>query len=175
MRPLDKACGVYLYFVDGRNGGDMTPSPLRRSVDSFKALAHPGRLRMLAMLQDGPLSVCQITAVVHLAASTVSAHLTDLRHAGLLEDHKDGRFVSCALSRDPETRRLLADALRSVEEDEQVREDRHLASMLRELGAPSLCAAGFDLARLGIRRDAGAGSRGGEATRSSRRTTGTSR
>jgi DNA-binding transcriptional ArsR family regulator len=128
----------------------MRLSPLARSVDAFKALGHPGRLRILAMLEDGPLSVCQITAVLHLAPSTVSAHLTDLRRAGLLEDHKEGRFVSCALSRDREVRRLLADALSGLEGDEQVREDRHLASLLREVGAPSLCAAGFDLARLGI-------------------------
>ena len=137
----------------------MGPSPLSRSVESFKALAHPGRLRIMAMLQDGPLSVCQITAVLHLAASTVSAHLTDLRHAGLLEDHKEGRFVSCALSRDPEIRQIVADALGSLSGDEQVRQDRHLASRLRELGAPSLCAAGFDLARLGIRRDGSMGTR----------------
>lgn len=128
----------------------MSLPPLARSVDAFKALAHPGRLRILAMLQDGPLSVCQITAVLHLAPSTVSAHLTDLRRTGLLEEHKEGRFVSCALSRDREARRLVADALGGLEGDEQVREDRHLASLLREVGAPSLCAAGFDLARLGI-------------------------
>jgi DNA-binding transcriptional ArsR family regulator len=128
----------------------MRLSPLGRSVDSFKALAHPGRLRVLAMLQDGPLSVCQITAVLHLAASTVSAHLTELRRAGLLEDHKEGRFVSCALSRGPEVRRLVADVLAGLEGDEQVGDDRHLASLLRRLGAPSLCAAGLDLARLGI-------------------------
>jgi DNA-binding transcriptional ArsR family regulator len=128
----------------------MRPSPLSRSVDGFKALAHPGRLRVLAMLQDGPLSVCQITAVLHLATSTVSAHLADLRRAGLLDDHKEGRFVSCSLSSEPENRQLVVGALRGLEADEQVREDRHLASLLRELGAPSLCASGFDVARLGV-------------------------
>jgi ArsR family transcriptional regulator len=128
----------------------MRSSLLTHSVDAFKALAHPGRLRVLAMLQDGPLSVCQITAVLHLAPSTVSAHLTDLRRARLLEDHKQGRFVSCALSGEREVRKLAACALGGLEADEQVREDRRLASQLRELGAPSLCAAGFDLARLGI-------------------------
>jgi DNA-binding transcriptional ArsR family regulator len=128
----------------------MRLSPLSRSVDSFKALAHPGRLRILAMLQDGPLSVCQVTVVLHLAASTVSEHLTELRRAGLLEDHKEGRFVSCALSPESEVRQLIADALRGLEGDARVREDRQLASLLRELSAPSLCAARFDLRRLGV-------------------------
>jgi hypothetical protein len=50
----------------------------------------------------------------------------------------------------------VADALRAVEDDEQVREDRRLASQLRRLGAPSLCAAELDLARLGIEVEAGA-------------------
>lgn len=115
----------------------MRSTPLTRSVDAFKALAHPGRLRMQAMLQDGPLAVCQITSVLHLAASTVSAHLGELRRAGLLDDHKEGRFVSCALTSEPGARRLVADALRAVEDDDQVREDRRRASQLRRLGAPA--------------------------------------
>ena len=52
-------------------------------VRTHKALAHPGRLRILAMLRGGPLCVCQMTAVLKLAPSTVSAHLSELRSAGL--------------------------------------------------------------------------------------------
>ncbi len=59
----------------------MTRSPLSNQVDRYKALGHPVRLRILAMLRDGGLCVCQITAVLGLASSTVSAHLAELRRA----------------------------------------------------------------------------------------------
>ena len=62
-------------------------------VDAVKALAHPGRLRMLAMLRGGDLCVCQMTAVLELAASTVSSHLSDLRRAGLVTERKSGKWV----------------------------------------------------------------------------------
>ena len=64
----------------------MTHSTLPTVIDAVKALAHPGRLRILAMLRGGDLCVCQMTAVLELAASTVSSHLSDLRRAGLVTD-----------------------------------------------------------------------------------------
>ena len=65
----------------------MARATLPAVVDAVKALAHPGRLRILAMLRGGDLCVCQLTAVLELAASTVSSHLSDLRRAGLVEPH----------------------------------------------------------------------------------------
>jgi DNA-binding transcriptional ArsR family regulator len=41
------------------------------------------RPRIVAMLRGGELCVCQLTAVLDLAASTVSARLTDLKRAAL--------------------------------------------------------------------------------------------
>ena len=71
----------------------MASGPLRSVVDLFKALGHPVRLRILALLREGELCVCQIKAVVGLPTSTVSEHLAELRRAGLLEERKDGRWV----------------------------------------------------------------------------------
>jgi len=51
-------------------------------VELGKGLAHPARLRMLAMLAGGELCVCQMTAVLELAASTVSQHLAVLERGG---------------------------------------------------------------------------------------------
>jgi len=50
------------------------------------------------MLQIKPLCVCEITAVLDLAPSTVSKHLTLLRDAGLIEDKKEGRWVTYMIS-----------------------------------------------------------------------------
>ena len=77
-------------------------TPLARLVRTHKALAHPVRMRILAMLRSGPLCVCQMTMVLGLAASTVSEHLAELRAAALLSERKVGRWVeyrltSCAL------------------------------------------------------------------------------
>lgn len=58
-----------------------------------RAVADPNRVRILTMLRDGELCVCQITAVLALAPATVSKHLSLLRVAGLVRQRKDGRWV----------------------------------------------------------------------------------
>jgi DNA-binding transcriptional ArsR family regulator len=62
-----------------------------------KALADENRVRMLMLLQDGELCVCQITELFGLAASTISKHLSILYHAGLVDSRKDGRWIYYSL------------------------------------------------------------------------------
>ena len=63
----------------------------------FKALSDPNRLRILKMLEQKPLCVCEITQVLGLATSTVSKHLSILREAGFISDRKEGKWVNYLL------------------------------------------------------------------------------
>jgi len=56
----------------------------------LKALAHPSRLYLLALLSAGERCVCQLTQLVGADQSTVSKHLAILKNAGLIEDRKQG-------------------------------------------------------------------------------------
>jgi DNA-binding transcriptional ArsR family regulator len=129
-------------------------SHLARSVETHKALAHPVRQRLVAMLREGELCVCQMTAVLQLAASTVSAHLADLKRAGLLVESKSGRFVSYGWSSDPAAEAQLADVAARIAKDPQVVADAKLVRSLRRVDVEKLCRAELDLSRVGIRRPA---------------------
>lgn len=59
----------------------------------FKALSHPARRRMVAMLRDGPLASGDIAGRFDMAWPTVTAHLAALKTAGLVETEKDGASV----------------------------------------------------------------------------------
>jgi ArsR family transcriptional regulator len=85
----------------------MTTDALRPLVDTLKALAHPVRLRILALLYDGELCVCEVAGVLGLAPSTVSEHLTGLRRTGLVREWKVGRWVHVALSSEAAARPIL--------------------------------------------------------------------
>jgi DNA-binding transcriptional ArsR family regulator len=106
------------------------------------------------MLRDGGLCVCQMTAVLDLAASTVSAHLADLKRAGLLVESKDGRFVSYCWSGDPPAAAQLADVAQRIAKDPRVVADAKLVRSLRRVDVEQLCRVELDLARVGIRRPA---------------------
>lgn len=71
----------------------MPDEALRHTVRVTKALADTQRLRILMLLEDGELCVCRIIAVLGLAPSTVSKHLSLLSSAGLVEARKDSRWV----------------------------------------------------------------------------------
>jgi ArsR family transcriptional regulator len=58
-----------------------------------KAMAHPSRLLMLEAMEGKERCVCELTELVGADQSTVSKHLAVLKHAGLVEDRKEGVMV----------------------------------------------------------------------------------
>lgn len=64
----------------------------------FKALADETRLRILALLLEGELCVCEIMAALELPQSTVSRHLAYLRNSGWLQDRRMGVWMYYRLS-----------------------------------------------------------------------------
>jgi ArsR family transcriptional regulator, arsenate/arsenite/antimonite-responsive transcriptional repressor len=114
------------------------------------ALGHKGRLRILALLREGDLYVCQVRTVLGLAASTVSVHLAILRRGGLVTEQKQGRFVQYGLTDEEPLGSLVREILHLVKEDRQVIEDARLLEAVRRLPLDRLCRAGLDLAAIGI-------------------------
>jgi DNA-binding transcriptional ArsR family regulator len=136
---------------------EMKSSPLDAAVTAAAALGHPARVRTLAMLRSGELCVCQITAVLELAPSTVSAHLKELRRAGLVTERKAGRWVHFGLAQEPAARAWIAAALAAAGDDAQLVADARLVAALRTLPVEDLCRSGFDRTALGKDRAAVAG------------------
>jgi DNA-binding transcriptional ArsR family regulator len=60
---------------------------------ALRAVADPDRLRIIQGLRDGPKNVGELAALLGIEMVNVSHHLSVLRHAGLVEDEKQGRFV----------------------------------------------------------------------------------
>jgi ArsR family transcriptional regulator len=93
----------------------------------FKALADSNRLRILNLLSEKPLCVCEITSVLGFAVSTVSKHLSVLRDAGFITDKKDAKWVNYSLTSEadtPLTSDLLALIRQRLHNDPQFKEDR---------------------------------------------------
>ncbi len=134
--------GVASSKASRRAGSPRTTLP--DLVDAVKALAHPGRLRLLAMLRGGDLCVCQMTAVMELAASTVSSHLGDLRRAGLVTERKSGKWVHYHLVTAGPLADLVAEALRLAAEDDRLGQDAQTVENLRRIPIETLCSTGFD-------------------------------
>jgi ArsR family transcriptional regulator len=95
----------------------------------LKALADRSRLRIVNMLAEKSLCVCELTETLKLSQSTVSGHLKILKDAGLLEDEKDGLWVEYRLCRDYRFHSLLLDMLiEELEADRTMAEERKKAA-----------------------------------------------
>jgi ArsR family transcriptional regulator, arsenate/arsenite/antimonite-responsive transcriptional repressor len=69
---------------------------------AFKALADPGRLRLLSFIAAQPESeacVCHLIEPMELSQPTVSHHLKVLHEAGLLDRDKRGQWVYYKVNR----------------------------------------------------------------------------
>ncbi len=73
----------------------------------FKALSDEIRLRILKLLQNGELCVCDIFSALGMGQPKVSFHLAVLKEAGLIKDRKEGRWVHYRISEDDFFRRML--------------------------------------------------------------------
>ena len=71
---------------------------MRKLSKTFQALSDTNRIRILKMLEERPLCVCEITEILKLANSTVSKHLSILRDAEFVLDEKDGKWVNYYLN-----------------------------------------------------------------------------
>lgn len=75
---------------------------MRRIVQCFKALSDETRLRILALLINGEMCVCDLMAILDLPQSTVSRHLAYLRNSGWVEDRRQGVWMYYRLTDDGE-------------------------------------------------------------------------
>lgn len=71
-----------------------------------RALADPARVRVLLLLSEGELCVCELVDALEMSQSTLSSHLQTVRQAGLVATRKAGRWIYYAL--EPEHAQILA-------------------------------------------------------------------
>ncbi len=66
----------------------------------FKALGDKTRLRIINMLIQKPMCVCEMTSLLQFSQSTISGHLKVLRDAEVVVDIKTGLWVVYHLNRE---------------------------------------------------------------------------
>jgi ArsR family transcriptional regulator len=66
---------------------------LENISERFKAISDPTRLKILYLLQNGELCVCEINTALEKPQSTISHHLNVLKNAGFIKGRKDGLWI----------------------------------------------------------------------------------
>src|SRR5580692_5810652 len=69
-------------------------------VKSLRILGDTNRLRIVLLLAREELSVAELQEILTMGQSTISTHLSQLKHAGLVEDRRTGKSNLYRLSGD---------------------------------------------------------------------------
>ena len=67
-------------------------------VDVFKALADPTRLKIIECVENGEKCICEIIPYTGKSQPNVSQHLKVMKHAGIIDERKDGTKIMIKVS-----------------------------------------------------------------------------
>ena len=99
----------------------------------LRAAAEPTRLRVLALLKDGELSVKDLTRILNQSQPRISRHLKLLAEAGLVDRLRDGSWAYYQLVDSGRAAPLLRALLANIDVQDAVL----LKDRVRAANAPS--------------------------------------
>jgi ArsR family transcriptional regulator len=98
---------------------------MKSFVKVMKSLSDPNRVKIVKLLQQKYMCVCELQAALNLAQPTVSKHLKILEEAGLVDYKKDGLWVNYYLAdgrSSPYAASLLGNLQHWLNEDSEIAE-----------------------------------------------------
>ena len=92
----------------------MKASNVEQQIVSFcRALGDENRIKIILLLAEREMCVCEIIEMLDLSQPAVSHHLKILKHAGLVQDKRGGRWIFYSLDLDflSEIKRMLQEKM----------------------------------------------------------------
>ena len=99
----------------------------------FKALSDSTRLRILYLLiaAKTELCICELMEALDIPQYNISKHMKELKHAGLVKERKEGRFVFYSLIECcGDFSKNIFEAVRAVEHDKLDEDRKRLKKMM---------------------------------------------
>lgn len=105
---------------------------MQELINVFKALSDETRLRILKLLENGELCVCDIVSALDMIQPKVSFHLGVLQDAGLVKSRKEGRWIHYSIDDSDIFRRfLILSVLERIPENELKEDKNRLEKFLK--------------------------------------------
>lgn len=104
-----------LYIVSHVTLGSLTSE---RTLDALRAMGEETRLRIVAVLRHGELTVTDLTEILGQSQPRVSRHLKLLVDSGLVVKHREGTWAFFRLADSTSHRTLVAAALDAIDVDD---------------------------------------------------------
>ncbi len=98
---------------------------LERAERFFKVFADSNRLRILSLLQERKMCVCELAHILGVTQPSISRHLKQMKKAGVVADDRDGFWTNYFLVKgNRETQGILRCMKHLLREDPVIQADR---------------------------------------------------
>ena len=105
--------------------------------DTFKIFADKNRIRILSLLQQRKLCVCELAYVLEVTQTSISRHLKKMKKADLIEDERDGFWTNYYLKTESVQCKVLMNHIkRWLTDDKVIQSD---IKRLRSANRKKLC------------------------------------
>ncbi len=114
---------------------------MKQFIRVMKALSDPNRVRIIKILNNKELCVCELKDLIGLAQSTVSKHLKVLEEAGLVDYRKEGSWFIYRLTKGEESdyAKVMLENLTGWLDDEP--QLQKMVARLSQVDRERICAA----------------------------------
>ncbi|HEY5039289.1 MAG TPA: metalloregulator ArsR/SmtB family transcription factor [bacterium] len=85
----------------------MKTAHIEKSAKCIKAISHPFRLTVLALLAEGEMNVQELTKALGTSQSNLSQHLSQMRSRGLVTTRREGNMIYYTIT-NPKMLKLMA-------------------------------------------------------------------
>lgn len=123
-----------IYSIIGIYGG-----PMKDFIKVMKALSDPNRVKILKLLQQKTMCVCELQGALQISQPSVSKHLKLLEEAGLVDYKKEGLWVNYYLAdgkASPYAASLLGNLKHWLDDDSEISD---LVGIVPLLNREELC------------------------------------
>lgn len=110
---------------------------MKKIENIFKALSDVTRLRVIKLLQERELCVCELMQVLEMSQPRISRHMSVLKNAGLVEDRREGKWVYYSITNKPQEKdvKIMLDAMAVMANNNaQVKADQNKLKKAVKLG-----------------------------------------
>lgn len=96
-----------------------------QSVNILKLCADKNRLRILKLLNQQPMCVCELAYILGVTQPSISRHLKKMKDSGLIQGEQDGFWTNYHLSGDvPQVKDILRYLDKWMADDAQLKADQ---------------------------------------------------
>ncbi|MGB9912873.1 MAG: ArsR/SmtB family transcription factor [Candidatus Kapaibacteriota bacterium] len=113
---------------------------MKNLLKIFKSLADPQRLKILSLLAERELCVCELQSIIGFTPATISQHLSLLSNAGLLKSRKFQKWVFYSIDWDAlaqPVKIILETTLYELKKDKEIIQS---LGKINSLGSTRACA-----------------------------------